>query len=122
MRVEEMGDSVFSPAIAAAMAKLHRFPVPPELKQHYAKPGMWDQLWLWYRQAAAEETSAKITARSEADAAQLADIDLVRVRVFLLHVALEPRCLATACRHRTAVSTRTFTPAVDTFDAWPRAG
>jgi thiamine kinase-like enzyme len=91
LRVEEMGDPVFSPAIAAAMAKLHRFPVPPELKEHYAKPGMWDQLWLWYEQAAAEETGAKIKARSEADAAQLAEIDLVRVRAMLQQTHLHWR-------------------------------
>lgn len=76
---DEMGDETFSPAIAAAMAKLHSFQVPLELEQHYTKPGMWDQLWLWYSQATAEETGAKIKARSEADAAQLAGIDLVRV-------------------------------------------
>ena len=75
---DEMGDEGWSPKIAAAMARLHKLEVPAQLADHYGKPGMWDQLWLWHSQASAESTAAAIAARSAADAAQLAQIDLVR--------------------------------------------
>jgi thiamine kinase-like enzyme len=37
--------------VAAAMADLHRYEIPLELKPFYQTPGMWDQLWSWFEQA-----------------------------------------------------------------------
>jgi ethanolamine kinase len=37
--------------VAAAMANLHCYETPLELKPFYQTPGMWDQLWSWCEQA-----------------------------------------------------------------------
>ena len=89
-----MADARLSPAIARALARLHRFAVPAHLAPFFGAPTMWAQLWRWFEQAAAPATRAAIAgeggggARPARDARMYDEIDFAAGRAAL--TALQP--------------------------------
>ena len=51
LSLDDMANSEISPKIAREMAKLHQLMLPPQLQAHYLEPGLWTQLWAWFKQA-----------------------------------------------------------------------
>ena len=90
-----MADARLSPAIARALARLHRFAVPAHLAPFFGAPTMWAQLWRWFEQAAAPATRAAIAgegggggARPARDVRMYDEIDFAAGRAAL--TALQP--------------------------------